>query len=715
MKQLHQLSIVIIGLVISSMLGFPGPLAVVSAATSPSLGTAASYSILAGSAVTNTGATTISGDVGISPGAGAGNTTGFGTVTLGGTVHDADGAAGTAQGDKNTAYTALASQGCDIDFGGGIKELAGEILVPGVYCAGSFHLTSGTLTLNGAASDVWIFKSASDLIITGSAAEVVFTGGGLPCNVWWRVVSTATFDAGSSFVGNILADTSITFAAGASLNGRALARTAEVTLSSNSITGPTCAAPPPPPPGPATLHVVKQVVNNSGGVATASTFNLHVKLLGADVAGSPAAGVVSPGTSYSLVAGTYVVSEDVNASYAPSFSGDCDASGNITLASGEDKTCTITNDDIAPGLPASINVVKTVINDNGRTKTVADFPLFINGTPVVSGVTNVFPAPAVYTVTETTDPNYTRTFSGDCDINGSLNLMAGDSKFCIVTNNDTAQAQGGGGGSLPVVVPPVPPLIGVVKVPSPLALPAGPGPVTYTYTLRNIGTVPVTNITLVGDTCSPIILVSGDTNADAKLDLNETWTHSCTTTLSATHTNNVVATGWANNLSAIDIASATVVVGVPIVVPPLIHVTKVPSPLTLLAGGGMVTYTETITNPGTVALSNVRLTDDTCSPMQFISGDSNGDSRLDATESWTYTCRSNLTQTTTNTAIASGEANGLTVRDFATATVVVATAVPGLPKTGVAPAPSVREGSVVLAGIFALLVLLYATQKKKNS
>src|SRR3990170_890272 len=155
------------------------------AATSPSLGTAATYSILAGTQVTNTGSTTISGDVGIYPGPDGPGTTGFGTVTLGGAIHDAD----------------------------------------------------------GAASDVWIFKSASDLILTGGdAVKVVFTGGGQPCNVWWRVVSTATFDANSSLVGNILADTSITLAAGASLNGRALARTAEVTLSSNSITGPTCAA-----------------------------------------------------------------------------------------------------------------------------------------------------------------------------------------------------------------------------------------------------------------------------------------------------------------------------------------------------------------------------------------------------------------------------------------------------------------------------------------
>lgn len=211
-----------------------------SAATSPQLGAAASYSVLAGSAITNTGATTISGDAGISPGIGpTPHYTGFGTVTLGGSIHDADGTALTAQSDRDIAYATLGSQTCNTTYAG-TKDLVGENLVPGVYCANAFQLT-GTLTLNGSVSSVWIFKSASSLVTTGSTANIVFTGGGQPCNVWWRVVSTATFDAGSKFVGNILADTSITVAAGSVINGRLLASTAAVTLDSTTITGPTCA------------------------------------------------------------------------------------------------------------------------------------------------------------------------------------------------------------------------------------------------------------------------------------------------------------------------------------------------------------------------------------------------------------------------------------------------------------------------------------------
>ncbi len=232
--------LVLLLMLVTQFLFLPVPQA--QAATSPTLGTAAAYSVLAGSQVTNTGATTISGNVGISPGTVPPNYTGFGTVSLGGSIHDADGAALIAMNDRNAAFTALGSQSCNTDYGAVTKDLAGENLIPGVYCADSFHLT-GTLILNGSASDVWIFKSASDLVLTGgSAVKMIFTGGGNPCNVWWRAVSTATFDSNSSLSGNILADTSITMAAGASLNGRALARTAEVALSSNSIIGPTCNA-----------------------------------------------------------------------------------------------------------------------------------------------------------------------------------------------------------------------------------------------------------------------------------------------------------------------------------------------------------------------------------------------------------------------------------------------------------------------------------------
>lgn len=341
---------------------------------------------------------------------------------------------------------------------------------------------------------------------------------------------------------------------------------------------------------------------------------------------------------------------------------------------------------VAPVTTETITVVKVVV---GGAKTISDFPLFVDGTLVTSGDTNSFSAPATYTITETKNSGYLATYSGDCP-GGVVNLTLGTAKVCTITNTYNSRFRGDI-NSTPDVVALVAPLIDVVKVPSPLALPNGPGLVAYTYTVRNIGTVPMLDVTMVGDSCSPIILGSGDTNGDSRLDVTETWVYNCSTTLTQTHTNTVVATGWANGVSAVDIASATVVVGVPLV-PPLIHVTKIPSVLTLFSVGGLVTYTETVTNPGTVPLSNISVIDDKCSPVVYGSGDTNNDSKLDVTESWVYTCRSNLVQTTTNTVTVTGEANGLTARDFAIATVVVSfpslpslPSSPSFPSTGFSP------------------------------
>jgi uncharacterized repeat protein (TIGR01451 family) len=444
-------------------------------------------------------------------------------------------------------------------------------------------------------------------------------------------------------------------------------------------------------PGPATLHIIKSITNDNGGTKLAQNFSFQVN------GGSVTAFEADGQNDLTLSAGTYTVTEPAVAGYAITYN-NCSS---VVILSGGSATCTITNNDIAPRLI----VTKTVVNIGGGTKGTADFPLSITGFgAVTSGLTNTTTVGA-HTVSEISDPGYSASvWGGDCAANGTITLVLGDLKTCTITNTYIAPPS-----PVSSYTQIIPPLIDVVKVPSPLALPAGPGLVNYTYTLTNIGTVPVTDITMVGDTCSPINLTSGDTNSDAKLDLNEVWIYNCSTTLSATHTNTVTATGWANGISATDIASATVVVGLPIV-PPLIHITKVPNPLTLGAVGGTVIYTNKVTNPGTVPLSDIKVTDDKCSPINYISGDTNNDSKLDPTETWTYTCRSNLIRTTTNTATATGTANGLTARDFAIATVIVAA--PGLPSTGLPPAP---WNIVIIVETFILILTSLVVVLKKHT
>jgi uncharacterized repeat protein (TIGR01451 family) len=54
---------------------------------------------------------------------------------------------------------------------------------------------------------------------------------------------------------------------------------------------------------------------------------------------------------------------------------------------------------------------------------------------------------------------------------------------------------------------------------------------------------------------------------------------------------------------------------------PLINITKIPNPLNLPLGPGSVTYTYTVTNIGKVAMGDIFVKDDKCSPVNYVSGD----------------------------------------------------------------------------------------------
>jgi hypothetical protein len=119
-------------------------------------------------------------------------------------------------------------------------DLGGKTLTAGVYNFSSSAFLTGIvpLTLNGQGNpnSVFIFNIGSNLT-TGPASSVVLTNGAQGSNVFWRVGITAALDTTTSFVGDILALTSITLNNGASINcGAAWAQNAEVTLINNVIT-----------------------------------------------------------------------------------------------------------------------------------------------------------------------------------------------------------------------------------------------------------------------------------------------------------------------------------------------------------------------------------------------------------------------------------------------------------------------------------------------
>lgn len=226
-------------------------------ATAPSLGTAGSFAVLAGSTVTNVPTSTIIGDVGLSPATGAG--IGVTCLEVTGTIYSVD-AAGplpcrvtnpslltTAKSDLTIAYNNLAGQACDATIS---ADLGGMTLNPGVYCSASSMGLTGILTLDalGDPNAVWVFQMGTTLI-TASNSSVDIINGGQACNVFWQVGSAATLGTNSDFKGTIIADQAITLNTGANLEGRALASIAAVTLESNTVTVAVCAATPTPTPG----------------------------------------------------------------------------------------------------------------------------------------------------------------------------------------------------------------------------------------------------------------------------------------------------------------------------------------------------------------------------------------------------------------------------------------------------------------------------------
>ena len=194
------------------------------------------------------------------------------------------------------------------------------------------------------------------------------------------------------------------------------------------------------------------------------------------------------------------------------------------------------------------------------------------------------------------------------------------------------------------------PGIELVKTVSDELVPVGTQ-VTYNYVATNTGDAPLVPLGVTDDQCAPLDFVGGDPQGDGRMAPGEAWTWECTDLAVADTVNTAV-------VQAVDPSGETVsdddTAEVAVFTSEIV-LEKTADPV-LVPQGGTTRFTLSVTNPGSVPLSNITISDNVCSTVRFVRGDTNGDNRLapNNRETWIYTCTTPIDRLTVNTAEVTG-------------------------------------------------------------
>jgi uncharacterized repeat protein (TIGR01451 family) len=145
---------------------------------------------------------------------------------------------------------------------------------------------------------------------------------------------------------------------------------------------------------------------------------------------------------------------------------------------------------------------------------------------------------------------------------------------------------------------------------------------------------------------------AGDANQNGQLDVGETWQYTVSYTVTQADIDNggVVNPALTHDNTATVTASQFVTdsgsVSVSVVQDPRIAVTKtaVVADGTADAVGDVINYTINIANAGNMTLTSPSVTDPSVSDLTYVSGDTDGDGKLDVGETWHYTASHTVTQ-----------------------------------------------------------------------
>ena len=217
---------------------------------------------------------------------------------------------------------------------------------------------------------------------------------------------------------------------------------------------------------PGHLTLIKRIINDNGGTKTVGDFNVHTSggalTFGAGVADG-ANTLKYTSNQLGVTPGSYTLREDNVAGYTEgtwSCTGATPSNtsidqGAVTVPNATSVVCTITNDD----QPGSLQLVKRIVNDNGGTKTVADFNVHTDAGAITFGAgaadgantlkytgTKLTVAAGSYTLREDDVAGYgegTWSCTGATPSNtsidqGAVTVPNGVDVVCTITNDDAS-------------------------------------------------------------------------------------------------------------------------------------------------------------------------------------------------------------------------------------------------------------------------------------
>ncbi|MCK5211358.1 DUF11 domain-containing protein [Candidatus Parcubacteria bacterium] len=174
--------------------------------------------------------------------------------------------------------------------------------------------------------------------------------------------------------------------------------------------------------------IVKKIVD--GGEAIPANWTMHINDDLYEFPGSES------GTATEVDAGMYQVTETGTPdNYLLTYSENC-PDGNIDVAAGETATCILTNTyHIPPPQIGHLIVYKYVV---GGEATSSDWTMHVGDSvqfPGTAAGEDRGYDPGTYAIHESGGPaNYILTFDGDCNATGSVEVIAGETKECFLTN-----------------------------------------------------------------------------------------------------------------------------------------------------------------------------------------------------------------------------------------------------------------------------------------